>query len=194
MKNFLALAAALVVVFAGVGWYLDWYRFTSRPNGEGKHTVTVDFNTDKISSDLQKAREKLQKLGEDKKGTQAVDGNKTQNVAQTNTSATQQPQTTQPKQQSDGFWIIPPEDEKKLFGPGTQSTSTNIPPLPAIPQAPQPQTRPEFRSPTPVPPQGTNPQTPQNPDAWQFPETQPAPTPQKQQRRNFFFLPRRNNN
>ncbi len=190
MKNFLALAAAIVVVFAALGWYLDWYRLTSRPNGGGGHTVTIDVNTEKIAHDIKKAKEKLQKAGEENKGTQVAGTQTNANTDSQQKPAPQQGQTPQ----ADGFWIVPPDVEKELFGSGTQRTSSTVPALPPIPQVPQNQRAPQFRAPAPSPQPGTNQVNSNVPDAWQFPETQSSTPPAtKKQTRGFFFLPRPNN-
>ncbi len=55
MRNTLAFLAAAVVVVAGVGWYLDWYKIDSTPSGGGHQEVNIDINSKKISADTQKA-------------------------------------------------------------------------------------------------------------------------------------------
>ena len=61
-KNLLALLAAALLIFAGVGWYLGWYNFTSTPSGNGKQRITVDVDTKKIGEDLKKAKDNIEKL------------------------------------------------------------------------------------------------------------------------------------
>lgn len=61
MRNLLAFFAAALFTFAVVGWCLDWYRFRSAPSPDGKPSVTVDFNTQKIGDDLRRAQAAIEK-------------------------------------------------------------------------------------------------------------------------------------
>ena len=58
MRNLLALGAAGLIGFAGIGWYLGWYRFQSEPTATG-HKINIDLNTPKIKEDVGRGREKL---------------------------------------------------------------------------------------------------------------------------------------
>lgn len=71
MRNLLALAAALVLIFASVGWWLGWYRLTSNPAADGHRSVTIDIDGKKIGTDLEKGREKLRDLLDKKNQTPA---------------------------------------------------------------------------------------------------------------------------
>ena len=66
MRNLLALSAALVLAFAGIGWYRGWYKVETEPATGGHQTVNIDFNRDKIVEDSEKGvknvEEKLQKV------------------------------------------------------------------------------------------------------------------------------------
>ena len=66
MRNLLALAAALVLAFAGIGWYRGWYKVETEPSTPGHQSVNIDFNRDKIVEDsekgVKKVEEKLQKV------------------------------------------------------------------------------------------------------------------------------------
>src|SRR5260370_41246961 len=66
MRNLLALAAALVLVFAVIGWYRGWYKVETEPSSPGHQSVNIDFNRDKIVEDsdegVKKVEEKLQKV------------------------------------------------------------------------------------------------------------------------------------
>ncbi len=58
MKNTLAFLALVLLLFGGLGWYLDWYRI--RPTAStnpGHTTVSIDINKDKIAEDVQKGLE-----------------------------------------------------------------------------------------------------------------------------------------
>jgi hypothetical protein len=69
MKNLLALLGALVVSFAVVGWYLDWYKFQSTTDSAGHRQVNIDLNTKKINEDIHKGAEKVEKVIEHKQPT-----------------------------------------------------------------------------------------------------------------------------
>jgi len=59
MKNLLAFVAAAVIVFLGVGWYLDWFRVVGAPSPAGHRAYHVDVNTDKIGTDVHKGEQKV---------------------------------------------------------------------------------------------------------------------------------------
>jgi hypothetical protein len=58
MRNLLALAAAGILGFAGIGWYLGWYSIQSEPTPTGRH-ISIDLNTPKIKEDVGRGKEKL---------------------------------------------------------------------------------------------------------------------------------------
>lgn len=60
MRNLLALLAFAVLVFAGVGWWLDWYQIQSQTGLAGHQSLNIDINRSKISSDVRKGIEKLE--------------------------------------------------------------------------------------------------------------------------------------
>ncbi len=59
MKNLLAFLGAAVLVFAGVGVYLNWFHIARGPAVAGHKAFNIDLNTDKIESDAQKGGEKV---------------------------------------------------------------------------------------------------------------------------------------
>jgi hypothetical protein len=59
MRNLLAFMAAVVLAFAGAGWYLGWYQVESAPAPAGKNAVKIEIDRAKIGDDLQKGEEKL---------------------------------------------------------------------------------------------------------------------------------------
>jgi len=61
MKNLLALAAAALLVFAAVGWYLGWYQIKSESK-DGHRQIHIDVNGPKISEDLEKGKDKIRDL------------------------------------------------------------------------------------------------------------------------------------
>jgi hypothetical protein len=64
MRNLLALFGLAVILFLGLGWYLNWYSFRAvAPAEPGRKTYTIDINTKKISEDVrQKIREGEERL------------------------------------------------------------------------------------------------------------------------------------
>ena len=67
VKNLLALGAAALIGFAGIGWYLGWYKIQTTPTASGEK-VTIDLNTPKIKEDVAHGKEKLRDYlsGDDK--------------------------------------------------------------------------------------------------------------------------------
>lgn len=64
MRNMLAMAAFGLLVFAGLGYYLDWYRIQSAAGTDGKRHYSVDVDTNKIETDVrQKVNDYLRKEG-----------------------------------------------------------------------------------------------------------------------------------
>ena len=60
MRNFLAFLAAVAITFAGVGWYLGWYKVESLPATDpGHHKVTIEVDTKQIDEDIHKGKEKV---------------------------------------------------------------------------------------------------------------------------------------
>ncbi len=78
MRNMLALFGAALLTVVGVGWYLGWYKVRSQPASvPGQHSVNIDINTNKITTDLQQGEQKLQQMLERKSGEEvkkAADG------------------------------------------------------------------------------------------------------------------------
>jgi hypothetical protein len=60
MRNLLAFFAAVIIAFAGVGWYLGWYQVERTPAASGKDAVKIEIDRTKIGTDLHKGGEKLQ--------------------------------------------------------------------------------------------------------------------------------------
>jgi len=69
MKNLFALLGALVVTFAAVGWYLDWYKIQSSTDANGHREVNIDLNTKKINEDIHKGNNKVEQVIEHKQLT-----------------------------------------------------------------------------------------------------------------------------
>ncbi len=60
MRNLLAFLSAAVLVLAGFGWYLGWYKVHTIPAAEGHRAVNIDIDSKKIGQDLHKGEEKIQ--------------------------------------------------------------------------------------------------------------------------------------
>lgn len=69
MRNLLALLAFAVLVFVGVGWWLDWYQIQSQTGLTGHQSLNIDINRSKISNDLHKGIEKLEEKKQTLQGT-----------------------------------------------------------------------------------------------------------------------------
>lgn len=86
MRNMLAFLAAAVLVFLGLGWYLDWYSFKNLPTGTpGHQSFNIDINKDKITRDVEKGVQKgEEKVHEviDKKKAEAVQAEKDYQIAE----------------------------------------------------------------------------------------------------------------
>jgi len=62
MRNLLSLVGAAVVTFAGLGWYLGWYTLERTPsNTPGHQSINIDINGSKISSDVRRGEQKVEK-------------------------------------------------------------------------------------------------------------------------------------
>jgi hypothetical protein len=62
MRNLLAFLAAAGLTFAGLGWYLDWYKIRSSPTPAGRQSINIDINSHKIGEDIHQGV----RIGEDK--------------------------------------------------------------------------------------------------------------------------------
>ncbi len=62
MRILLALLAAAVLAFAGIGWYLGWYQIKSDPAASGHQNVNIDFNEAKILADVKKTRKVVEDM------------------------------------------------------------------------------------------------------------------------------------
>jgi hypothetical protein len=59
MKNIITMAATGLVIFAGLGWYLDWYKVDRTTTPDGKQHIVIDVNTKRIESDFEKGRNQV---------------------------------------------------------------------------------------------------------------------------------------
>lgn len=128
MKNLLALVALAVISVAVAGWYLNWYQINSAPSEGGRQKVTIDFNTPKITHDLEEGKQRVAKILENAGNSNNQQSPQTQSAADfptfTNPVAqsgpSQQHQQQQAQQQpaqkiqpvefqtsKDGYFVIP---------------------------------------------------------------------------------------
>jgi hypothetical protein len=85
MRNLLAFLAAVVIVGGGVGWYLDWFKFSSAPLNDGRRNVSIDIDPNKITNDLNKGGKKIEEMiDKDKAKEPSGDGKKLEVNANTN--------------------------------------------------------------------------------------------------------------
>jgi zona occludens toxin (predicted ATPase) len=54
MRNLLALLAFVVLLFAGLGWYFNWYEVHSAPAANGKNDFRIQIDSTKILEDVHK--------------------------------------------------------------------------------------------------------------------------------------------
>jgi len=112
MRNLLAFAAALVLAFAGIGWYRGWYKVESEPTSPGHQSVNIDFNRDKIVEDgaqgVKKVEEKLQKVLNQKSDGAAADDQKA-NIKGAISLSPPQPGAKQEKNTTDSGGPILPD-------------------------------------------------------------------------------------
>src|SRR5262249_7075057 len=104
--------AALVLAFAGIGWYRGWYKVESEPSSPGHQSVNIDFNREKIVEDsaqgVKKVEEKLQKVLNQKSDGATADDQKT-NIKGAISLSPPQPGTKQEKTSSDTSGPILPD-------------------------------------------------------------------------------------
>lgn len=70
MKNTFAVIGVLVVGFAALGWYFEWYKLGTEPGADGHRKINADVNTKKIVEDVKKGGQKVSDLiNSDNKGS-----------------------------------------------------------------------------------------------------------------------------
>ena len=57
MRSLLTLLGFALVVFLVLGYFLDWYSFSTTPSDSGKISFQVDVNKKKIGEDVQQGVE-----------------------------------------------------------------------------------------------------------------------------------------
>ena len=124
MRNLLALGAAGVLGFAGIGWYLGWYKIQATPTATGED-ITIKLNTPKIKQDVNRGEEKVHDY-------LSKDGQTTSNSPPAPTSGT----PTGFQRGGDGSLVYP--GSNNVPPPLPPPPVSNVPVLPP-PPLPQPQ-------------------------------------------------------
>jgi hypothetical protein len=130
MRNLLALLGALLLLMAGLGWYLDWFKVKTQPAAEGHHDVHIDINTTKIGQDIHSGEEKLQKMLEtkDKSGPAATPDTKAAKDSSGKTGAVRLPEATGfPFDQGDGQAHSPGTYYVPVVPPQTNTEELTVP-------------------------------------------------------------------
>lgn len=73
MRNLLALIGALVIGFAGVGWYMGWYKLTVSKNSDGNIRIETDVDGKKVVKDVGDGAQHLGQLAGDQMEKAAKD-------------------------------------------------------------------------------------------------------------------------
>lgn len=63
MKTLMIVLALMVIAGVCLGFYLNWFSFTSRKDGD-KSSVTLTVDKDKMEADKDKAIDKARNLGQ----------------------------------------------------------------------------------------------------------------------------------
>src|SRR6185312_1068406 len=77
MRNLLALVGIVVIGFAGLGWYMGWYKLSFTRSSDGNLEIKTDVDTKKVGTDSSEALKNLghaignqaEKAAQDAKGT-----------------------------------------------------------------------------------------------------------------------------
>lgn len=114
MKNLLALVGAVVVLVAGLGWYLGWYKFSS----ESGH-LKVDLDTQEVAKDLKKGRDAVSNIID--QNAKKVEGQTTSRIIDVKLPPLEPPPSAAPLQYNDDGSVKSP-------------VKISIPPPPAFPK------------------------------------------------------------
>ena len=114
MKNLLALVGLVVVLVAGLGWYLGWYKLSN----EGGH-VKLDVDTQEVSKDLKKGRDAVGSIID--QNTKKVEGQTTSRIIDVKLPPLAAPPSAAPLQYNEDGSVKSP-------------VTITIPPPPAFPK------------------------------------------------------------
>lgn len=148
MKNLLSMTAAGLVIFAGLGWYLDWYKVQRTQLPDGHQSIGIDVNTSQIKNDLQRGRDKVTGYLTNKNGPPPnpsayppqQGGYPQQQPTQSGYPQTQYPPQQQQQQQYPQSQY--PQQPQQQYTPGYPQQQPFAPKSNWTPAAPQPASRP----------------------------------------------------
>jgi hypothetical protein len=58
LKNLFSMVVAGILIFAGLGYYLDWYKIRETPGPNGQQNITIGVNTNEIKKDFAIVRDR----------------------------------------------------------------------------------------------------------------------------------------
>jgi hypothetical protein len=58
LKNLVSMVAVGLLIFFGLGYYLDWYKIQRTPGPDGQQNITLGVNTNEIKKDFAIVRDK----------------------------------------------------------------------------------------------------------------------------------------
>ena len=111
MRNILALVGLVVVGFAGVGWYMNWYTLKVDRGTQGELQVQTKVNTKQVAEDTGNWLDQANKFL-DAKVQKASDDAKVPTPGAPVTTPgpmTSPAGTTAPPPASGGAWLLPPQ-------------------------------------------------------------------------------------
>lgn len=115
MRNLLALAAFAVLVFAVVGWFLDWYTIASNQTADGKRSININLNSKKISEDLNRGQETVRQVLSSDETDQQNKDRRTEENSQPSPPPTTPPDVGTRRTEPDSFWSGADEDDDNWF-------------------------------------------------------------------------------
>jgi hypothetical protein len=77
MRRLLVVLVLVIAVVVGVGYYRDWFHFSTRGAGTDQPGIEFNINKDKVKSDAEQAKEKAGEAGDKAKEKTGELGKKT---------------------------------------------------------------------------------------------------------------------
>jgi hypothetical protein len=153
LKNLLSMIAAGVLIFAGLGYYLDWYKIQATAGPNGTESITLNVNKNEIKKDFAIVRDRAGQIINGKPSAYTAPTQPSYPPAYPQQNPYQQTQyPTQPYQQ--------PYQQPTQYAPGysQQPQSGYYPPAGTYPPPQQgnwtptqPASRPTYQQPAPRP-------------------------------------------
>jgi len=116
MRNLLALAAAALLAFAGIGWYLGWYKIETNATSSGRH-ISIDLNTPKIKEDVGKGKERLRDILDDDRSNSSPASNQQPNIQPLPQTDAQPTSFPRPGGNDSPFRPVPPGGTSPMLPP-----------------------------------------------------------------------------